>query len=188
MKSLILKKQPLWHVIQGTLRLNSNVPTAAASWILEPGSLTQRLKASFDAPIRVEILQQTASFASVEEALALGIRPGTRLTLREVVLSSGTTPLILARSLLPRSTIQRADRRLWRLGNQPLGEILFSHKTLKRRSLAYTRAVLHSPATDPRPSSWGRRSLYTLGRDAPLLIAEFFLPACLEPVEPECLC
>ena len=92
--------------------------------------------------------------------------------------------MILARSLWPHETMQRADRRLWRLGNQPLGEILFSHPALQRSTLEFTRTRLRPGSGWEAQRAFGRRSLYTMGPRAPLLIAEFFLPPCLEtPLE-----
>ena len=180
MNSLILEAAPHWQRVPWNSRRCLGLEGRVASWIFESGSLTQRLRTTFAERVSVEVLQQGPHFVSRTEARALGVPPGLRLIIREVVLRVGPTPMILARSLWPQATMQRADRRLWRLGNQPLGEILFSHKALQRNTLEFTRTRLKPDGGLETAVVFGRRSLYTLGPRAPLLVAEFFLPPCLK--------
>ncbi|MDX1656372.1 MAG: chorismate lyase, partial [Candidatus Competibacteraceae bacterium] len=81
------------------------------------------------------------------------------------------------------ATLRGRGRRLTRLGNRSLGEVLFSDPTVTRGAVEVARvgpaSWLHQrawpgPRHDLRPL-WGRRSLFWLaGR--PLLVCELFLP------------
>ena len=101
--------------------------------------------------------------------------------IREVLLHAGSTPLVLARTILPEPTIRIAHRNLSHLGTRPLGEVIFAYPDLERRqrdfscatTVNWSSAIRRSFEVD-RPV-WGRRSLYAI-HDQPLLVAEFFLP------------
>lgn len=175
-KSLILASPPLWHTQQGGHSQNAH---DIHSWLLEPGSLTQRLRGRYGESFGVVLLQQRIGAPYAEERMALGLCPGDKAVIREVALMAGDSPVILARSIIPHETIQYADPRLSRLGTQPLGEILFTHPELGRRTLEWTRVPLRSPWNED--AVMGRRSLYTLSQTFPLLVAEFFLPSLLDP-------
>ena len=180
--SLILQQAPRWHPAPSRQGSRKILPPLMASWILEEGSLTQRLRNHFSKDVTVHLLQQGFGYPPLAEAEILGLPHPCRVIIREVALMIAGTPLMLARSLIPRSTIVKADHRLWRLGAQPLGDILFTHPNLQRPSLEYARIQLRPGicglwSTD---RVWSRRSLYTLGEDAPLLVAECFLPALLQ--------
>ena len=178
-KSLILASPPRWHSQQGGVSSHTAEPHELRSWLSEAGSLTLRLRNRYGERFGVALLQQRVGTPYTEECHALGLRPGTLAVIREVGLMAGPSPAVLARSIIPQNTVKYADPRLSRLGNQPLGEILFTHPELGRRTLEWTKAPLRS--------SWkirevmGRRSLYTLGQSFPLLVAEFFLPQLLDP-------
>lgn len=180
-QSIILRETPHWRPVPPRLQLEKETSPLIASWILERGSLTRRLAEECAQDVRVELLQQLYQCALLPETRILGLRHPHLAVVREVALRASGVPMLLARSILPRETIVRADRRLWRLGEVPLGEILFNHPQLGRRSLEYARIRLR-PGSFGIPGTekiWGRRSVYTLGEDAPLLVAEFFLPSLL---------
>jgi chorismate--pyruvate lyase len=159
-----------------------------ASWVFEQGSLTRRLKAACGARFNVRVVRQGFAHPYPDEALLLKLRSGRRALVREVELRSGERPLILARSVLPVRTLKGAGRRLARLENRPLGEILFASRRVRRHGLEAARAEIHRwrpevrAGLEPAATVWGRRSLYSIaGR--PLLVAEFFLPAVLSAAE-----
>lgn len=178
-KSLILGAPPFWHGQQGGISPKPNPTEDIQSWLLESGSLTQRLRGRYGERFGVVLLQQRIGAPYLEERMALALRPGAKAVIREVALMAGPSPVILARSIIPQDTVNYADPRLSRLGNQPLGEILFTHPELGRRTLEWTRVPLRSPWEVK--SVMGRRSLYTLSQTFPLLVAEFFLPELLNP-------
>ena len=155
------------------------------SWLYESGSLTLRLRRLCGDRFRVVVLSQSWQKPVAEEARTLGLGPGQRALVREVVLQDGQQPLVVARSVIPLRTLHGADRRLAHLGNRPLGQILFADPRLKRLRLQLTRVAcsvwqpdLAHLAKPPQPL-WGRRSLYSLGAGHKLLVAEFFLPQLL---------
>jgi chorismate--pyruvate lyase len=176
LKSCILTAPPRWHFLSNS-RFPQEMPKTESlgSWLKEPGSLTQRLRNRYGKGFQVDVLLQKTGIPLVEEQLALGLERGERALIREVALMANSVPVILARSIIPERTARVADRRLSRLGTQPLGDILFSHPELAREALQWTQVPLKG-----RSPTSGRRSLYTLGDDSPLLVAEFFLPELFE--------
>lgn len=177
-KSLILSSPPLWHGQQGGISPSPSPANDVHSWLLEAGSLTQRLRSRYGNAFGVVLLQQRLGLPFAEERMALSLRPGAKAVIREVALMAGQSPVILARSIIPHETVQYADPRLSRLGDQPLGEILFTHPELGRSTLEWSRVSLRAPWA--AQSVMGRRSLYTLSQSFPLLVAEFFLPELLK--------
>jgi chorismate--pyruvate lyase len=100
----------------------------------------------------------------------------------------------VARSIIPARTLRGADRRLANLGSRPLGHILFADPRLQRLQLQLARIepgdwqpeLLTDQAPDQTPAAsvWGRRSLYSLGPEHKLLVAEFFLPPLFQISDP----
>ncbi len=92
---------------------------------------------------------------------------------REVALCIRNQPVVLARSVIPRSTLTGAERQLLVLNTKPLGEFLFSHKHMSRSKIEVKKGTVNQQAV------WGRRSIFKLN-NKPLLVSEFFLPSLLE--------
>lgn len=176
MKSLILTSPPRWRRLEDSPRTGAN---ELRSWLLEPGSLTQRLRERYGNAFHVQLLKEHPGSPFQEEILTLGIRPGQKVLIREVGLMAGTSPVIMARSIIPQDTVKYADPRLARLENRPLGELLFAHRELARSRLQWSSIPLRRRWSFGKVM--GRRSVYTLGPDFPVLVAEFFLPALLNP-------
>ena len=181
-RSQLFIRLPRWQRAQARGLRRHGMSPEVESWLMEPGSLTQRLRKRVGAGFRVELLGQSWQKPGMDEAWQLGLKPGHRAIVREVALQDGSQPLVVARSIIPAQTLHGADRRLARLGNRPLGHILFADPRLQRLQLQWTQvdkrdwkhglfADQDAPAT-----LWGRRSLYSLGPEHKLLVAEFFLP------------
>ncbi len=146
------------------------------SWLLDPGSLTQRLKGlcaetTGMGKFRVRVLEE--GWSRQQSPGMLQCFPAhvvsERMWSRRVLLQCGDEPWVAAHSLIPVSSMQGPLKRLRTLNDRPLGEFLFRHPLLRRDQLELT----HTGAV------WGRRSLFH-HYDTPLLVAEFFLPALLE--------
>ena len=185
--SRFLNHSPRWRQTLFRGRPRSEREKIIASWIEESGSLTERLIQRVGQGFRVVVLQQYLGSGYAEERRALGLARNQRAIIREVALQGNDQPLVLARSIIPQSTLIDADRRLGHLGNQPLGHILFKDPRLTRESLEMCYLKPQSirarqPGMDPQHPEplWGRRSLYQLGEGHPLLVAEFFLPSLLD--------
>lgn len=148
-----------------------NIPPDMISWLFEQGSLTRRLQGLCGSSFNLRLISQSWSPPFHEESQRLNLRSSQRAIIREVALCSGATPLVLARSVIPARTLRGSGRRLGKLGTRPLGQILFAHPRLERPSLEF--ATISCPG---HPKIWGRRSLYSLGAQHTLLVAEVFTP------------
>jgi len=167
--------------------LGHEVPADFAPWLFEQGSLTQRILFNCKKIFRVEVLSQKWQRPMLNEALRLGAHPEHHALIREVLLYCGDTPWVFARSVLPRKTLTGPRRFLGKLGNRPLGEILFSDPNIKRDALEIAKIKkgqrMFSCATqrlnNPPNFVWGRRSVFYLHKK-PLLVNEVFLPNILD--------
>lgn len=175
--TLPLHLEPRWH---SRAQLRRGVVSAPLrDWLLEPGSLTRRLRACCDGQFHVQVLSQKLQRPHRSEAQALR-RPAHELALvRQVLLCCDTREWVYARTVIPLPSLRGGLQGLTRLGNRPLGELLFADPGMQRGPIEVSplRGALpgqsHLHETD---SSWGRRSVFTLWGQ-PLLVSEFFLPA-----------
>ena len=157
----------LWRLVSQVLPRPDPV---MQSWLLDPGSLTLRLKHQSAGRFRVVVLEEGWVRRQLP-ALLQCFPPSVvreRMWSRRVLLQCGDTPWVAAHSLIPASSMEGELKRLRNLRTRPLGEFLFRHPQLRRGQLELTQ-------TD---DGWGRRSLFHL-YGKPLLVAEFFLPALL---------
>ncbi len=174
-------KEPFWSDQKRVLR--AHVPVDRWHWLLDPASLTHRVRQACDGPFRVALLRQTWGRITRSEAEVLGLRHGERCLVREVQLLCAERPWVFARTIIPAHTLRGPQRRLGCLGTRPLGAVLFADPSMRRgpvqiaaitaRHGIYARATQHLRT---RPAViWGRRSVFHVG-GKPLLVSEFFLP------------
>jgi len=150
-------------------------------WLLEPSSLTARLK-QHCLSFRVEVLGQQVEACCASEATD-DIQVGQEVLVREVLLYCDDKPHVFARSLLPLSSLTGEEKQLATLGNQSLGQVLFNHPQLKRKKIelacfdqASTVGQLTKHLQLPfEQVLWGRRSVFVI-EGKPLSVAEIFLP------------
>lgn len=155
------------------------VPRHWRHWLEDRGSLTRRLVSASGGDFRVQILRQFVGLPSLEEARTLHLAPRRRALIREVLLIGNGTPWVFARSILPLSTLSGRLRRLRRLDNRPLGQLLFSDNSMTRGPVEVARiqgASLPADCGTNNQLLWGRRSVFRLD-GKPLLVCEIFLPA-----------
>lgn len=155
-------------------------PSVLTNWLLDPGSLTAKLKA-LSTDFRVEVLFQRQQACQPHEATFLGISPTADTLIREVLLHCDNTPWVYARSVLPLAALSEADQALAKMGTNPLGEQLFS-----RPDITPGRIQIASFAPNTKPGQlnsayyaeqnplWGRRRLFHLQHGA-ISVAEVFL-------------
>ncbi len=151
------------------------------SWLLDPDSLTARLKAHCQ-HFRVELLGQKIECCLESESVNL-IPAGEPVLVREVLLYCDEQPHVFARSLLPLSSLTGAEQVLADLGSQSLGQVLFNNPSLERQAIEVAEFNENSSvfqlADDLQQSAehslWGRRSIFVL-ENKPLMVAEVFLP------------
>jgi len=150
------------------------------SWLLDQGSLTQRLVQASKGAFRVRKLHQGWQYPTPSEAAALGLKPRQQAFVREVELLCHNQPWVYARSVFPQSTLTGRLRSLKKLDTRPLGALLFSEPSMRRSH--FEIAALRNPelmnyfTAESNNFAWGRRSLFFID-EKPILVAEIFLPA-----------
>ena len=155
------------------------------SWLREPGSLTARLKASCR-EFSVHCLRQVQQPAGRDEGVFLGLRPGSRVWVREVLLCCDGVPVVFAHTVMARRPRHPFDLRFGALGERSLGSLLFSDPRIVRGRLQFRHLDARHPmfrravaALSDAPSSlWARRSGFGCGAKT-VLVNEVFLPALL---------
>ena len=175
-------REPRWRPQRRLTR--ARLPAGLRPWLLDTGSLTQRLIVAARGDFRVELLRQRWTRPMRNEARALGLRPEAHAWVREVRLVCGGVPWVYARTVMPRAMLTGAERRLARLRSRSLGAVLFADPSTERGEIEvvelkpddrlYERAAAVAGA---RPAlMWGRRARFLL-KGKPLLVSEIFLPA-----------
>jgi chorismate--pyruvate lyase len=156
------------------------VPKRWRHWLLDRGSLTQRLVTASKGQFRVRILAQGIAKPRRTEAKALGIPHQQLAVVREVILYGNDQPWVYARSVLPLSSLTGRLARLRKLDERPLGALLFADPSMRRDKLELARVQPAKVALPPElgifdTPLWGRRSVFYIA-DKPLLVSEIFLP------------
>jgi chorismate--pyruvate lyase len=147
------------------------------SWLLDDGSLTQRLTGT-GRRFSLERWQQRWEAPRLDERRMLGMDLRERAMVRQVVMRLDGVPVVYARSVFPVTSLSGALLRLRRLADQSLGSFLFSRTDMRRSPFevallgaddAYLPASLRQGE-----AAWARRSCFVVaGR--PLLVSEVFL-------------
>ena len=156
------------------------VPVRWRHWLLDRGSLTQRLIAASDGQFQVRILAQGIAKPRRSEAQILCIANHHLAVVREVILYGNDQPWVYARSVLPLSSLTGRLTRLRKLDERPLGALLFADPSMRRGKLELA-SVQPSKVALPLELGifdtplWGRRSVFYIA-DKPLLVSEIFLP------------
>lgn len=186
-KSYLFTRPPIWKSHHHGL--GQQLPAYLYSWLTETGSLTKRLRGIYSRDFGVKVLFHRWKPAFIDECQLLDQPPARYQLIREVLLHANGQPLVLARTILPESTIKIAHRNLSHLGNKPLGEVIFAYPDLERRlrQIGCAETSIWSPQLQAKvgvyQSIWGRRTVYAI-HDQPLLVAEFFLPHLIEGFMP----
>jgi chorismate--pyruvate lyase len=179
--SVLFSRKPSWHRNRKGLRYPFS--KNAQSWVYESGSITKRIRALYGKNVAVSILLQKWCLPWLSERKALSLSEHRWCLCREVLIHGNDKPLVLARTIIPASTLKIAHQ-LSHLGSRPLGEVIFSYPDLQK---------LRLDVTTVKPSDWrqnildtvnieqsvtGRRSVYAIDNQQ-LLVSEFFLPEVL---------
>lgn len=181
MHGLSQHHEPVWYFAR-ELR-HGFVPPQLQRWLLDPGSLTARLRAYCPEHFRVEVLSQVWRAPQHNEIRRLGMRERQMSLVREVYLYCGDQPVVFARTVMPRRTLSGRQKHLAGLGSRPLGAVLFADPQMQRDEIEvarlnasdglYAKAV--TVLAQPPVAIWGRRSVFYLDHK-PLLVSEIFLP------------
>ncbi|MCC5855209.1 MAG: chorismate lyase [Idiomarina sp.] len=160
-----------------------STPTILAEWLLDSGSLTQKLK-DRGAEFKVMLLGQSQGQAETHESDFLGLAPDAPVTVREVLLQLNGVAWVYARSILPDAALSPEDRALTRLGTNPLGETLFSRADIQPGPIQTAvfaansgPGKLNQQLHQRAHPLHGRRRRFELQQGA-ILVAEVFLSPC----------
>ncbi|WP_432455713.1 MULTISPECIES: chorismate--pyruvate lyase family protein [unclassified Agarivorans] len=173
-------KQPYPYQADGRWQQPQNVElesTALADWLLYPGSLTARLRQHCQ-HFSIQVLFE--GYLEITEAERQALDCEGPYWVREVLLCCDDLPWVYARSVVPQDSLAGEAAAVSYLQNNSLGELLFTDKG-QRQTLELCQVDAHSAlqqSVGPKQPLWGRRSRFLLA-GAPLLVAEFFLPASL---------
>jgi len=143
-----------WHDID----YFHDIPEKVLFWIRDDQSLTQKLKKKYP-DFRVEVHKHEESSIYYHEINPLGNEKN--YIVREVSLYGENHPVVFARSVMPKNTQTES---IMKIGNKPLGEILFTNPKILREPIEITF----------QNNIWGRRSVFVMN-DSRILVSEFFL-------------
>lgn len=160
------------------------VPAGLLDWLLDSGSLTDRLKQACPGGFSVRVLDEGWARPRLDELLALDMPLHAVGWVRQVQLLCRGKPWVFARTVVPATTLSGPQRQLAHLGNRPLGAFLFADPGMQRGPVELTCLrdgdAMFGCATGGLKRApaqiWGRRSVFRVG-GKPLLVAEIFLPA-----------
>ena len=135
------------------------------SWLIEPGSITSRIKSFSD--FKLELLRDGPGEVNAAED-DLIIKNYEENNIREVVLYSDEEPLIYAKSIIPFETIRLGLGVLGNLKENPLGDILFSNPEIKKKYMLFAKFESN------KKIFYGRKGIYTV-KSFPFSVCEIFL-------------
>ena len=159
------------------------VDARLASWLAEPGLLTDRLRTLGAGELRLTVVRQCLDILATEHRTLLGVGAENGF-MREIELQVGGEPCIYAQTLVPDATLARFPW-LAELGDSPLGETLGVLDGIQREPFEFAELPAVHPlaaraqrdiANEARETLVARRALVSL-RGQPLLVQELFLPA-----------
>lgn len=147
-------------------------------WLSGQGSLTRQLKA-YKPGFTLQLLQQQQLLLPAQLAERWQCQYGLR---REVLMSLKGQAAVFAQSWLPTTTLNALEP-LATLGEQPLGEYIFTQPQLSRGviEVACLPQGLHLPVAQDAAQTelWGRRSYFSLQQHE-FLVQEIFLTGWLD--------
>lgn len=153
------------------------IPSPLKPWLLDPGSLTEKLRQHFGA-IDVDVLSECLERPLPVESEQLGLEPNDVAWVRCVCLKVNKVPLIYARTVIPNWQADNPWFQLKQLGNRPLGEVLFQMPGLERTPFELSKHPSaywpHLESASQHSTTYARRSIFKQ-QQAPLLLTEAFL-------------
>ena len=122
---------------------------------------------ALDSKYKLELIQDELDIVKASEREFLKTNSND-IRVREVILYANQDPFVFARTIIPTSTIQKGLSDLGKIGNKPLGDILFEKKIFSKE------IVLYSSFKRKNKIFWGRISKYTV-KGYPFSVMEVFL-------------
>lgn len=175
-----MKLKQRWY--QRHQLFNHSIDPALHTWLFDKSSLTARLIGICGSDFSVRVISQHYGKIDVTEASAMVLQKSHSALVRQVLLCCDGQPLVYARTVIPVTTIQGAQRRYANMGNRPLGAMLFADRTMQREEVEVSMLPTTHEAnqyTNSNNPIWGRRSVFRVS-GKPLLVSEYFLPELLK--------
>ena len=135
------------------------------SWLIEPGSITSRIKSFSDFKLKL-LRDGPGEVDAAEDDLIISNYKENNI--REVLLYSDEEPLIYAKSIIPLETIRLGLGVLGNLKENPLGDILFSNPEIKKEYMLFSKFESN------KKIFYGRKGIYTV-KGYPFSVCEIFL-------------
>ncbi len=157
-----------------------NLTIEAKNWLVNTPSLTAKIRYSCP-DMTVEILSEKWQRPLNFEAKALRLKQGEFAWVRCVLLKCNHDNWIYARTVIPKMQTGNPWFALKKLGNQPLGEILFSLKQVKRSPFLLLKSFSSWPYLPKQKPRLARQSIFTQ-KNHKLLLTEVFLEPTLKSV------
>jgi len=151
------------------------------NWLLDTGSLTERLQ-SRCVSFHLTLIGQRQAEITLEEFNRV-CAPQQQLNpqewqVREVLLWGDNQPWVFARSIIPQ---RLCESDFVNLNTKPLGQLIFNDKRFKRMPFEVTnmcpsKAFLEQLQISSEMDLWGRRSAFSF-EDIKMTVSEVFLPS-----------
>lgn len=160
--------------------VTETIPLHVQQWLFDSASLTAKLIARCPGKFSVELISQNKACPTLDESRVLSLRQRQLAVIRQVVLHCDQQSWVYARTVIPIRTLQGSLRQLVKLGNRPLGAVLFADKSIKRGAVEVASIKPCHQASQwagfkQQHNVWGRRSVFSK-QHKHLLVSEFFLP------------
>jgi len=157
------------------------------AWLIDNGSLTRRLQQRYE-DFSLQAVSVSVAKPNVDEQFCLCLSRRQSAWIRDVVLLGAGNGVVFAHSVIPIHTLRGAWSGLGKLGNQPLGALLFANPCVQRTPLQFKKLTPNQPLYQlaikqlpvAPPCLWARRSMFSLNAaNQPILVTEVFLPSLL---------
>ena len=151
-------------------------------FLFEDGSLSRLIQDEFKGRFHIDLINESWIMPMSYEKKVLSLRDNEIAFIRESYLKCNNKKLVYARTVIPKQTLKKKNQSLTRLGQKPLGKILFSSDKIYRDNIKFARITqsneLYSRAKGNCNISsdlYSRQSLFYI-KNKPLLVFEVFLP------------
>ncbi|QLH41600.1 MAG: chorismate lyase [Coxiellaceae bacterium] len=165
-----------------TILCKTKIPFQLNEWLFEKGSLTKRLQQAAEKQLDVQVIFTGWQQPRYDDCqlLQLSRRP---VWVRQTLLQVDGRPWILARSVVPSETLKGRGQILKKLGNRPLGMVLYKDRHLQRGQIEIAQLNKTNPDYQlagqmfPQITAhlWARRSVFLFITNHCLLVR--FLPS-----------
>ena len=175
-----MKKKQRWY--RRHQLFNQTIQPELLPWLFDVSSRTARLIELGGKDFSVQVVSQQWQKMSTDESSAMALKHTHSALVRQVYLCCADKPLVYARTVIPSTTIQGAQRRYANMGSRPLGAMLFTDRTMRREAVQVAKLPEFYDAqryAENDEAVWGRRSVFRVA-GKPLLVSEYFLPGLLK--------